>query len=103
MQIILQRYANREYRLTLQDLVSRPPQGGDKFVEKQSEKYAQAVHDTYVLEQQMKDGLVGASPEEGGRVRSFGEWDARRAIRSLDIIDEFRQNAAKPRRRGGWR
>ena len=102
MQIILQRYANREYRLTQQTIVRSVPKGGDKYAEKQAEKYAIAVRDTYVLEQALKDGMLGASPEDGGRVRSFDEHDARRAIRSLDIIDEFRQNAATPQRRGGW-
>lgn len=102
MQIILQRYANREYRLTQQTIAKRDRVLGDKYAEKQNEKYAQAVHDTYVLDQGFKNGLIGASPEDGGRVHSFGEVDARLGIRALDIIDEFRQKTVCFQRRGGW-
>lgn len=101
MDIILQRYANREYRLTLQSICCPGKNGGDKYAERQAEKYALAVRDTYVLDRQLKDGIVGASPEEGGCVRSFNEWDARRGIRSLDIIDEFHLTK-RSLKKGGW-
>lgn len=99
--IILQRFANREYRLTQQSIVKSAPKSGDKYAEKQAEKYAIAVRDTYVLEQGLKDGLIGTSPEDGGRLFAFGEVEARLGIRSLDIIDEF-QTRKISKQKGGW-
>lgn len=100
--IVLERFANREYRLTLQDIVSRPKGGGDKYAEKQSERYAQAVLDTYVLQQNLKIGLMSAGSEQDTRVLPIQEWDVRRGIRALDIIDEFQQNARSRKSKGGW-
>lgn len=99
--IILQRFANREYRLTRQSIVSPGKSKGDKYAERQSEKYAQAVLDTYVLDQNFNSQLMCASPEEGGRISRMSHSDIKRGIRSLDIIDEFQQNAGS-RKRGGW-
>ena len=102
MQIILQRYANREYRLTQQSITKRDRTLGDKYVDRQFEKYSQAVQDIYVLGQNLDTGLMCASPEDGGRVRALGEWDIRRGLRSLDIINEFQQNARVSKNKGGW-
>lgn len=101
-QIILQRFANREYRLTQQSIISRPKSGGDKYAEKQAEQYAQAVLDTYVLQQNLEVGLMSAGSEQDTRVLPIQEWDVRRGIRSLDIIDEFRQIARFRKNKGGW-
>lgn len=100
--IILQRFANREYRLTRQSIVSPGKSKGDKYAERQSEKYAQAVLDTYVLDQNFNSQLMCASPEEGGRISRMSHSDIRRGIRSLDVIDEFRQIARVRKNKGGW-
>jgi len=99
--IILQRYANREYRLTCQSLLDRQKMKGDKWRDRQDEKYAQAVHDTYVLTQELETGCAVDDSQENYRPRFFGEVDAHLGLRALDIIDEFRQKT-KSNRRGGW-
>lgn len=102
MQIILQRYANREYRLTQQDLVRPKKNFGDKACDRKNEKYAQAVVDAFVLQQNLDSGMVGDCSVRGDRLIALQEWDIRRGIVALDIIDEFRQIAKNKRRRGGW-
>lgn len=102
VKIILQRFANREYRLTQQSIVSPGKQKGDRFAEKQNERYAQAVLDTYVLQQNLTSGLMCAGPEQDIRISPIQEWDIRRGLRSLDIIDEFRQIAGIRKNKGGW-
>lgn len=99
--IILQRFANREYRLTRQSIVSPGKSKGDKYAERQSEKYAQAVVDAYVLDQNFNSQLMCASPEEGGRISRMSHSDIIRGIRSLDIIDEF-QTSKVSKQKGGW-
>lgn len=99
--IILQRFANREYRLTKQSLLAPKKQKGDKYAEKQAEKYAQAVHSTYVLEQSLKQGVVADYSDGSSRLSAFGEVEARQALRSLDIINEF-QRAPLDKVKGGW-
>lgn len=102
MQIILQRYANREYRLTQQNIAVRPKDGGDKYADKQLTKYSEAIMATEVFRQNME---VGATAEQiNGRfnIESFSKQDAIRAIRALDIIDEFRQIAKTRKNKGGW-
>lgn len=99
--IILQRYANREYRLTAQSIFDRKRTGKDKYEQKQNERYARAVHDTYVLSQELQQGEAASISDRGLRRHSFGEVDARLGLRALDIIDEFRQNTAL-RSKGGW-
>lgn len=102
MRIVLQRFANREYRLSLDDIKVTERKKGDRYAEKKLEEYAIAVRDTYVLQQNLHGGLMVSDPSEGGQIHAIGEWNIRRGIRALDIIDEFRQNAATSRRRGGW-
>lgn len=99
--IILQRFANREYRLTHQDIVHKPRKKGDKYVEVQAEKYATAVHDTYVLQQELQQGEVASISDGRLERHPFGEVDARQALRALDIINEF-QTKEKNSIRGGW-
>ena len=99
--ILLQRFANREYRLTHQDILSPKPKRSDKYAEVQAEKYAVAVHDTYVLQQELQQGEAALISDRGLERRSFGEVDARLGVRALDIIDEFRQ-ASLTRKKGGW-
>lgn len=101
MEIILQRFANREYRITQQSIVARPKSGGDKYAERQAEKYAQAVASVYEISQNLEEGLMSTGGETPSGFRALGEWDVRRGIRSLDIIDEFQQIAGS-RKRGGW-
>ena len=99
--ILLQRFANREYRLTHQNLLAPRRKGGDKYQEIKAEKYAIAVHDTYVLGQELKQG-ESASISDGRLERSsFGEVDARQALHALDIINEF-QTTKCDRKKGGW-
>lgn len=102
MEIVLQRYGNREYRLTQQDLLKPQKKVGDKSLDRKAEKYAQAVVDTYVLQQNLDGGLVGDCSIKGDRLVALQEWDVRRGLQSLDIINEFRQIARNSRRRGGW-
>lgn len=99
--ILLQRFANREYRLAHQNISVRKPSGKDKYKEVQNERYANAVNDSYVLSQELKQG-ESASISNGHLRRSqFGEVDARLGIRALDIIDEF-QTKLEPAKKGGW-
>jgi hypothetical protein len=100
--IILQRFANREYRLTQQDIFAGGKKAGDKYAEKQAEKYAIAVRDTYVLQQEIQQGEAASISEGRLERRNFGEVDARLGIRALDIIDEFQQIAATKKNKGGW-
>jgi hypothetical protein len=100
--IILQRYANREYRLTQQDILKPGRKAGDRACDRKAEKYAQAVVDTYVLQQNLESGIVGDCSSQGDRLIALNEWDVRRGIRSLDIIDEFRQIAGNRKNKGGW-
>lgn len=99
--IILQKYANREYRLTNQSVFGNKKKAGDKYAEKQAEKYATAVHSTYVLSQNLQEGMTADLDKNGGRLSVFGEVDARQALRSLDIINEF-QTTEKSTVKGGW-
>lgn len=99
--IILQRFANREYRLTHQNLFVRSSKGGDKYKEKESEKYAKAVNSIYVLQQELVQEEVALISEGKIERRLFGEVDARTGIRALDIINEF-QTKIKPTKKGGW-
>jgi len=99
--IILQRYANREYRLTHQNLYPHPPRGGDKYKEKQAEKYAIAARDTYVLQQELIQGESAWIHDGHLERREFGEVDARLGLRSLDIINEF-QTVQNKGLKGGW-
>lgn len=101
MQIILQRFINREYRLTLQDVYAGTRKKGDKYAEKQAEKYAQAVHDTYVLGQELQQGLSAEVSEGKLQLSQFGEVAARLGLRSLDIINEFQQ-VTRNLPKGGW-
>lgn len=99
--IILQRFANREYRLTEQSVFGGRKKGGDKYAEKQNERFAQAAHDTYVLQQSLQQGEL-ASITDGRVERSaFGEVAARQALRALDIINEFHL-VQKVVQKGGW-
>jgi hypothetical protein len=86
----------------LQDILSPKPKGGDKYVELQAEKYAIAARDTYVLQQEMKQGEAALISDGKLERRLFGEVDARLGIRSLDIIDEFQQMAGVKKNPGGW-
>jgi hypothetical protein len=100
--IILQRFANREYRLTHQDVFAGKRKGGDKYTEKQAEKYAIAARDTYVLQQELRQGEAALISDGRLERRSFGEVDARLGIRALDIINEFQQRSLKVKNKGGW-
>ena len=99
--ILLQKFANREYRLTHQNVFGGNPKRGDKYEQKQAEKYATAVRDTYVLQQELQQGEAALISDRGLERRSFGEVDARLGVRALDIINEFRQ-ASLNRQKGGW-
>lgn len=99
--IILQRFANREYRLTHQNIYSGGRSAGDKYKEKQAEKHAQAVHDTYVLQQELQQGEAALISDGKLHRREFGEVDARLGLRALDIINEFQTNV-KTTKKGGW-
>ena len=99
--IILQKYANREYRLTMQSVLSPQKQKGDKYAEKQGEKYAEAVHNTYVLEQSLNQGVVADYEGDKLAIANMGEVEARQALRSLDIINEFHLNPIT-KAKGGW-
>lgn len=99
--ILLQRFANREYRLTNQSILSPQKQKGDKYKEKQAEKYAKAVHSTHVLSKSLEQGLVADYSNEDSRFSVFGEVEAREARRALDIIDEFHL-VQKVVQKGGW-
>lgn len=101
MEIVLQRFANREYRITQQSIVARPKSGGDKYAERQSEKYAQAVASVYEISQNLKEGLMSTGGDNPSGFRALGEWDIRRGIRSLDIIDEFHLTK-RSLKKGGW-
>jgi hypothetical protein len=74
---------------------------GDRYVEVQAEKYATAVHNTYVLSQNINEGATAGLT--GGRfnIKVFDEVDARVALKSLDIINEF-QTVERPKIKGGW-
>lgn len=99
--ILLQRFANREYRLTHQDIFVRKPCGKDKYKEVQAERYANAVNDSYVLSQELIQGESALLSDGHLRRREFGEVDARLGIRALDIIHEF-QTKEKNKVKGGW-
>lgn len=99
--IILQRFANREYRLTCQSVLGGKKKGGDKFAEVKAEKYARAVHDTYVLSKNINEGATAEISDGRVIVGQFGEATARQALRSLDIINEFRQITSTSAK-GGW-
>lgn len=99
--ILLQRFANREYRLTHQNVFGGNPCRGDKYAEKQAEKYAIAVRDTYVLQQELQQGEAALISDRGLERRSFGEVDARLGLRALDIINEFHL-VQKVVQKGGW-
>lgn len=99
--IILQRFANREYRLTHQNIFVRNPSGKDKYKEVQAERYANAVNDSYVLSQELNQGESALISDGKLRLREFGEVDARLGIRALDFIDEF-QTKLKTTEKGGW-
>lgn len=101
MEIILQRFANREYRLTQQSIFPRRKIGSDKYAERQNEKYAQAVHNSYVLQSNLHLGIAVGDRHSDWRPHSFNEADAHAGIRALDVIDEFQ---TKPRslKKGGW-
>lgn len=99
--IILQRFANREYRLTHQNVFGGQRNRGDKYAEKQAEKYAIAVRDTYVLQQELQQGEAALISDWGLERRSFGEVDARSGLHALDIINEF-QTSKCDRKKGGW-
>lgn len=101
MNIILQRFANREYRLTHQDVIGGKPNRGDKHTEKQAEKFAIAVRDTYVLQQELQQGESASISDGRLERRSFGEVDARLGLRALDIINEFHL-VQKVVQKGGW-
>lgn len=98
--IILQRFANREYRLTHQSIYDRKKTGKDKYAEKMNERYARAVHDTYVLSQELQQGEAASISDGKLRRHLFGEVDARLGLRALDIINEF-QPIAGNRTKGG--
>ena len=100
--IILQRFTNREYRLTLQNILSRAPKGRDKYQEKQAERYAIAVHDTFVLQKEFQQGEAVSISEGKLKRRCFGEIDARAGIRSLDIIHESQRASLTSKNKGGW-
>jgi len=99
--ILLQRFANREYRLTHQDILVRKKSGGDKYAEKRAEKYAKAVSDTYVLQQELQQGVSASISDGRVSCREFGEVDARLGLRALDIINEFHL-VQKVVQKGGW-
>lgn len=99
--IIVQRYANREYRLTCQSVIGGKKKGGDKYAEVQAERYAKAVHSTYVLGKNLDEGLTADYSDGSSRLSAFGEVEARQALRALDIINEF-QTSKKSTVKGGW-
>lgn len=99
--IILQRFANREYRLTNQSILPPKKKAGDKYAETRAERYAKAVHSTYVLSESLKQGIVADYSSEGSRFSAFGEVEARQALRALDIINEFHL-VQKVVQKGGW-
>lgn len=99
--IIVQRYANREYRLTCQSVIGGKKKGGDKYAEVQAERYAKAVHSTYVLGKNLEEGMTADYSDGSSRLSAFGEVEARQALRSLDIINEFHL-VQKVVQKGGW-
>lgn len=99
--IILQRYANREYRLTCQSVLGGKKKGGDKSADLKAEKYATAVHNTYVLSKNINEGATAEFTDGRFRVGNFCEVDARQALRALDIINEFHL-VQKVVQKGGW-
>lgn len=99
--ILLQRFVNREYRLTHQNIFVRKPSGKDKYKEVQAEQYANAVNDLYVLSQELIQKESALISDGHLRRREFGEVDARLGIRALDFINEF-QTKVKPTKKGGW-
>lgn len=101
MKIILQRFANREYRLTQQSVVAKEKAAGDKYVERQMAKYAQAVQDCYVLSHNLHLSLAVEEKNNNPQLLPFSEAHARAGIRALDIINEFhlKQRSLK---KGGW-